>query len=291
MTQPVPLEALLRRLSRMAEQHFNRVGDIDPMWLVETASGEQRVIVSPIVAPSPLAAADYKDQLADKMRELFAENGVVRYARAMECWTIPGSGEMTCEQRALQYAALGYTFANHADRREIVDISAEDSTQFLRAFRDIIRPAGGKPYLGKLSAIERQDQVEGRWLGLLPSTGHAAALRERPSAQEPRRIRSSSELADDVGTVFVTAVAGAPLQIYGRRDPANGELCVGGVAMPKGDHRLEMIAANLGGVELVTGPEAERLILAALRHFTEQAEAEGLTFEQYAAKHFTGDRP
>src|SRR5262249_36823200 len=99
MTRIIPLDALVRRVSRLAEQMFDRQGDVDPFWLVENGSGEQRVIVSPIVAPSPLAAADYKDQLADQMRKLFAENDVVRYARAMECWALPGSGEMTCEQR------------------------------------------------------------------------------------------------------------------------------------------------------------------------------------------------
>ena len=77
------LEALLRRISRMAEQHFNRVGDIDPIWLVETASGEQNLIVSPIVAPDVLAAHDYKDRLAAKMRETFRKLDVVRYGQAV----------------------------------------------------------------------------------------------------------------------------------------------------------------------------------------------------------------
>jgi hypothetical protein len=36
----------------------------------------------------------------------------------------------------------------------------------------------------------------------------------------------------------------------------------------------------------VTGPEAELLILSVHRWLTERAEAEGLTFDEYATKHF-----
>src|SRR5215471_18848900 len=123
----VPLAALARRVSRMAEQMFAKQGDIDPIWLIETAGGEQRTLVSPIYASSPVDAANFKDLLAEKAREMFAELNVARYARAMECWTAPRlDPNMTDEQVALRYAALGYTLANHPDRREVVLIEAED---------------------------------------------------------------------------------------------------------------------------------------------------------------------
>jgi hypothetical protein len=73
MTKPVPLEALMRRMSRMAEPAFDRDGEIDPMWLVESASGEQQMIVSPIVTPNALAAHEYKDWLNAKMREMLRD--------------------------------------------------------------------------------------------------------------------------------------------------------------------------------------------------------------------------
>jgi len=76
-----PLDALLRRVSRMAEQMFDKQGEIDPIWLVERASGEQHTIISPIFAPPGLATADYNDKLEAKMRETFADLDVVRYAR------------------------------------------------------------------------------------------------------------------------------------------------------------------------------------------------------------------
>jgi len=100
------------------------------------------------------------------------------------------------------------------------------------------------------------------------------------------RIRNSNELPDDVGRVFVTAVPDAPIQLVGRRDPETGELCVvGALGPPRKD-----IPAPSGDdlpsyIEVVTGPEAERLILSVHRWLTERAEAEGLTIEQFMAKY------
>src|SRR5262249_23989354 len=153
------------------------------------------------------------------------EKNVVRYAMAMEAWAAPMPKDNGPVE--LLYAALGYTLANHPERREVINIDADDGTEMLWALRDIIWSPHGKAYLGKLGPIERADRVEGRWLGLLPNAAHAMAQRERPPAEPPRHVRFSHELPDDVGTVFVTAVLGAPFQLLGRRDPANGELCVG----------------------------------------------------------------
>jgi hypothetical protein len=119
---------------------------------------------------------------------------------------------------------------------------------------------------------------------LLPNAAHAAAARERPPAEEPRYVRFVSELPDGVGRLFITDVPGAPLQISGRRDPANGELCVA-AAWPPQDPPASLPSSELPeGFELVTGPEAERLILSVHRWLTERADAEGLTFHEYMAK-------
>jgi len=109
------------------------------------------------------------------------------------------------------------------------------------------------------------------------------ALCERPPSP-PRRMRSSSELPAGVGTGFMTSVPNAPLQILGRRDPANGELCPGLIYMSTSKDKPWPPVEMPPEIEVVTGPEAEQLILAVHGLFTEQAEAEGLTFEQYIAK-------
>jgi hypothetical protein len=292
-TAMTTLAALLRRVSRMAERTFDKQGDVDPLWLIENADGEQTGLITPIITSTPLAAAEEKDRIAAEVRTLFAEKGIVRYACAMEVWKLAESAQqaMTKEQRGLQYAAMGYTLANHPDRREAVVLNAEDGAEALTAFRDIIRPPHGKPYLGKLGAIERIDSVESRWLGLLPSAAHAAALRERPpTVPELKPFRLSKDLSDDVGTVFVTNVAGAPLQLTGRRDPANGELCVGLIVGPGKDAPWPPPVA-LAWVEIVTGPEAERLILSVHGYLTAQADAAGLTFEEYMQRDDPGPAP
>jgi hypothetical protein len=165
----IPLEALLRRMSRIAEATFAKDGEIDPIWLVERASGEQHMFVSPIVASDSVDANDFKDVLAATAREMFAELAVVRYARATECWKSSNLGDGTSlEETARRYAAMGYTLANAPDRREVVVIDADDGREFLQAHREILRPAHGRAYLGKLGEIMRPERARGRFLDLLP---------------------------------------------------------------------------------------------------------------------------
>ena len=163
----VPLDALLRRISRMAEELFNEGGELPMVWLLDTPDGQQ-MIATPMDIPDGISASEAKDKLVEHMREHFKEHGVTRYAYASECWTV-----------------------------------------------------------------------------------------EPPSSPEPRR---SSELPDDVGTLFSTRVPGSLIQVYGRRGPT-GELFVGGVFENKVCKRdLTDFPEYPEWVEAVTGPEAERLI-------------------------------
>jgi len=154
----VPLEALLRRVVRTAEDMFDKLGEIDMLWIYENASGEQQMVVTPIMAPDGQVAAAYKTYLAAGMRQLFHQHDVVRYAVAAECWTLG------CDLDPDYCGPLG----EHPQRREAIIFEADDGRVFLSAWREIIRPAGGKPYLGKLSAIWRPPRVEGRFHDLLP---------------------------------------------------------------------------------------------------------------------------
>jgi hypothetical protein len=72
-----------------------------------------------------------------------------------------------------------------------------------------------------------------------------------------RQIRRSSELPDDLGRVFVTDVPSSWFQVIGRR--WNGEFFVGScIVTPKGKPRPAEGAYP--GVEVLSGPEAERLV-------------------------------
>ena len=81
------LEALLRRASKMAEQEFNKVGTLEPIWLVETADQRQELLVVPVCVPDGMTEVRYKNLQAAALCEIFKDRGVVRYARAVEAWT------------------------------------------------------------------------------------------------------------------------------------------------------------------------------------------------------------
>jgi hypothetical protein len=215
----VPLEAMLRRASRMAEEMFTAQGNVDMFWLVETASGERRTLVTPMVWPPGCDSAQFKRELIDKVREIFAQHGVERYALAFEGWI----------RRDSNLPALDASTA----AGEIVVINADDGDRSFGARREIIRPEHGKAYLGPLSKIEASE-----------ASGRMDVFAPRPS----------SELPDDEG-----AVPGAPFQVLGRRGKT-GELFVGGTFEPDGDFKEKISEAHEHGVEIVTGPEAERLI-------------------------------
>jgi hypothetical protein len=149
----VPLEAMLRRASRMAEQMFDEDGEVTSFWLAENAAGEQETIITPMVFPGGVDADEAKRMLAAKMREHFKEHNVVRYVFASEAW------------------AAGKDWrgrpSEDPQRKEAVVLSAEDGCKCLSAMRDIVRPQNGKPYLTKLSDIQQQKQTGGRLADLL----------------------------------------------------------------------------------------------------------------------------
>jgi hypothetical protein len=83
-----------------------------------------------------------------------------------------------------------------------------------------------------------------------------------PGGKSMTRIRSSSELPDDEGRVFVTLVPDAPFQVMGRR-ANSGELFVRAM-VPKGRITTENLRDAPVRVEVITGQEAEDLIAAVL---------------------------
>jgi hypothetical protein len=158
----VPLEALLRRMSRLAAQILMADGECPPLWLVESPKREL-VIGSPI--PDGTDQNLYKRVLTNGMREFFREHGVARYVFAAESWTL-GDGVAEDEMRACK------DLSTHPLRREVIHLHAEDGTHILGALRVINRMADGKPHLSKLE-IYRPQEAGGRFMGLLDA---AAAM-------------------------------------------------------------------------------------------------------------------
>jgi hypothetical protein len=228
----VPLEAMIRRASRMAEEMFDAQGNVDMFWLVEHASGERRTLVTPIIQLPGCDLDQYKQTVIDDVRKYFAQHGVERYARATEGWI----------RRDPNLPAVDASTA----AGEIVLVDADDGERYFNATREIIRPEHGKAYLGPLSKIEARE-----------AGGRMNVFAPRPS----------SALPDDEGTAFVTNVPGAPFQVLGRRGKT-GELFVGRTFEPGGDFKEKTSKAHEAGFEVVTGPEAERLIRGVRRYWS-----------------------
>jgi hypothetical protein len=84
------LEALLRRMSRIAEREFDEHGEIRDfsIWLTEARNGEQEILRIRIMdAPPPGPEFDsVKDRMVVLLQQIFAEKDIVRFAHAAECW-------------------------------------------------------------------------------------------------------------------------------------------------------------------------------------------------------------
>jgi hypothetical protein len=103
-------------------------------------------------------------------------------------------------------------------------------------------------------------------------------------------MRSSSELPDDVGFVFMTAVSGSKFKVIGRRDPNNGELCAGLLMMVSPGEPTPSESNCPLRIEFVTGPEAEQLVAEAVSHATAIAYRLGVTLEEFVKRHqFKGE--
>jgi hypothetical protein len=153
----ISLDAMLRRMSKIAEKMFCRHGEIPSIWLLEMADGTQETHVTP--HPPARSVEEAKDILAEIMRNVMRERGVLRYARAMEVWM--------AEYRDFD-AARAQKPSCDPQRREAILLEAVDGTEHLISRREIIRPKHGTVYLGVLGEIERPRNIEGRWLDMLP---------------------------------------------------------------------------------------------------------------------------
>jgi hypothetical protein len=149
----VTLDAFLRRASRHAENIFNEDGELEFYIIAQLADGKVDIMVVPDATRGspPDAAAAFRDSLAIKLREMFRDRGVVKYAVIAEYWM----GKMP---------PVGESISTDPDRQEVVAILAADKDRGIYATREIIRPERRRPYLGKLEMLANPS---GRFTDLL----------------------------------------------------------------------------------------------------------------------------
>jgi hypothetical protein len=79
--KPITLAAMARRVSRMADETFEKFGELpDMLWLVDATDelGMHMMVLPTTERRMELMPAG--------LRDYFAEHGVTRYARASEVW-------------------------------------------------------------------------------------------------------------------------------------------------------------------------------------------------------------
>jgi hypothetical protein len=145
----ISLDAFLRRMARVVERIFEDAGGVPHMWLVENAAGEQMMF-----GVDHDGRAESKETADAGLREMFAQNGVVRYAHATEVWTLDHD----------TYPSVT-SIDDHPMRREALIIETSDGEASRLMFREIIRPEHGKPYLGKPNIID--GPAAGRFANML----------------------------------------------------------------------------------------------------------------------------
>lgn len=150
------LDELFDHGKEAAEHLFERQGHIAPMWIVETADGQ----MLPIIVP--MGDRDYKEAAISSIKKLMKDKKAVRYVSIVEAWCYEGSAGDSVED----VLAAG-PISEHPDRKEIVNVMAEDKHHQIIGSFYIVRPKDGKPYLSGFSKFPAGGKVEGTFTRLL----------------------------------------------------------------------------------------------------------------------------
>jgi len=150
------LEEIFEHGQQAAQVLFAAQGEVHPMWLAQTTTGE----ILPIIAP--MHEREDKDSLVDGIRAIFKQKDVIRYVSLLEAWML----EMK-NQPLPASVRLGAPISQHPERREIIAIAAEDKTDMLTGMFYILRPEHGKAQLSPFKRMEKSTRHEGRFVGLL----------------------------------------------------------------------------------------------------------------------------
>src|SRR5262245_44056460 len=151
------LDEIFEHGARTAKDLFAAQGEVHPMWIAQTRSGEIMPIIAPISGP------ESKDAIIGIVKGIFKKNDVVRYVSLVEAWCLDvKDGTFPASVR------LGAPISQHPERREIIGIQAEDSKDgIVTGMFFILRPEHGKAMLSPLKRMSEGTMHAGRFVGLL----------------------------------------------------------------------------------------------------------------------------
>jgi len=160
MSEATSLRKFVEYVASRAEYLFKKQGQLSPMYHAIDADGNNYVLAGP---------PGTKDEAVAQVRTFLKACGAVRVAFIDEAWILDQEASRDVDIDKIYRE--GKSISSHPNRIEAVMISAEDSNEgVMMATREIIRH-GNKAVLGKLNFMPSGGQLEGRMVGLLPSSG------------------------------------------------------------------------------------------------------------------------
>lgn len=157
MTSPFKtLEDFIRHGADFAASTFNDAGQLEPMWICETKTGDMIIVGGEM----PPHIGNDRDRLAAILKAAFRAHGVVRYVFMTEAWSYEGK-EMPAS------IAAGASIESHPDRNEVISLVAEEPGKHLMGVMHILRPEHGRAKLTDFKLFDHGGKVEGRFTGLL----------------------------------------------------------------------------------------------------------------------------
>jgi len=145
---------MLDHMSEFAAKLFHDTGAVHPMWILENDNE-----VLPIVAP--FDGPDTKDAAAKFVRSKAKEMKAQVSGFMAEAWVV----ELKKDQPSPK------SISKHEDRREIIQIFAEDTSgaHVMGAYY-ILRPEHGKAKLSPFKVYPEADHISGRFTSILERT-------------------------------------------------------------------------------------------------------------------------
>jgi hypothetical protein len=137
-------QRLLDHMARFAKLVFERVEEVQPMWLLEDADGK----IQPIV--TPFSGSESKEEAANLIKLALVQHKAVRYGFMAEAWSVVVDKQHPDFNKTDKIEPSG-----HRDRREIVNLVVEDDQgDFMHGRFFILRPEVGKPSLSPFKQEE-----------------------------------------------------------------------------------------------------------------------------------------
>lgn len=147
-----PLRKLFDFGTEAATHMFNRFGHLEPAWIAVNKRGSHVPLVIPDMSD--------KDRVAQIVRDFLKEQGATRYVSMLECWLYIG-------KELPQEIKEGKSLEHHPDRREAINIHAEDNEgHSISGHMFILRPEHGKPKLSPIKIHSEDTEHEGRFVGM-----------------------------------------------------------------------------------------------------------------------------